>query len=148
MAQKFPGFYLYFDWIDALSTIPATKAMEIIRNMRSFLEDGTPPTPMKGSANSIQLMILAQLTRAKKNAENGRLGGAPAHKKHAATTVLPDTCQGTVQHGVGEPLLDFLREKREDLTDPYGSKGHGGEERKRDSLSVRERFPGIFNNPS
>jgi hypothetical protein len=147
MAQKFPGFYLYFDWIDALSTIPATKAMEIIRNMRYFLEDGESPDAMKGSANSIQLMMLAQLTRAKMNAENGRLGGAPAHKKHAATTVLPDTSKGTVQHGEGETLLDyFLKEKLKDLTDQHGS--DGGEDRKRDVLSVRERFPGIFNNPS
>ena len=83
MAQKFPGFYLYFDWIDALSSIPPAKAMCIIQNMRRYLEDGTNPPPLTGAANCIQLMMLAQLMRAKASAEYGRLGGAPAHKKRS-----------------------------------------------------------------
>ena len=112
MAQKYPGFYLYFDWIDALSTIPPTKAMRIIHNMREYLEDGTPPPQLTGAANSIQLMMLAQLTRAKINAENGRLGGAPAHKKRVTLPFSLDRERNLSYDNPNESLYEFyLREK-------------------------------------
>ena len=112
MAQKFPGFYLYFDWIDALSTIPPTKAMRIIQNMRAFLEEGTTPPPLSGAANCIQLMMLAQLTRAKTNAENGRLGGAPTHKKRLEAAVKPNRDGIYAEHFPDESLHEFYMKEK------------------------------------
>lgn len=80
MAQRYPGFYLYFDWIDVLSTLPSAKAMEIICNMKAYLAEGIEPPPMKGNAGSIQHLILAQLKRSRINSANGRHGGTPSHK--------------------------------------------------------------------
>lgn len=87
MAKKYPGLYLYFDWIDALSGIPAGKAMAVIKNLSDYTRYGTEPTPLTGTAGSLQTIFLAQLTRSKINAENGKKGGAPTHKSPDVTTV-------------------------------------------------------------
>lgn len=87
MAKKYPGLYLYFDWIDALSGIPAGKAMAVIKNLSDYTRYGTEPTPLTGTAGSLQTIFLAQLTRSKINAENGKKGGAPTHKAPSATSV-------------------------------------------------------------
>ena len=91
MAKKYPGLYLYFDWIDALSGIPAGKAMAVIKNLSDYTRYGTEPTPLTGTAGSLQTIFLAQLTRSKINAENGKKGGAPTHKAPSATSVSPTT---------------------------------------------------------
>ena len=80
MAKKYPGLYLYYDWIDALVGLPAGKAMTIIKNLRNYAQYGTEPQPLDGAAGSLQSLFLAQLNRAKTNAENGKLGGARTHK--------------------------------------------------------------------
>ena len=87
MAKKYPGLYLYFDWIDALSGIPAGKAMAVIKNLSDYTRYGTEPPPLTGTAGSLQTIFLAQLTRSKINAENGKKGGAPTHKSPDVTTV-------------------------------------------------------------
>lgn len=81
MAKKFPGFYLYYDWLDALETLPAKKAMTIIKNLRDYARDGIEPPPMEGHAGSLQTVFAAQIKRSRTNSENGKLGGAPTHKK-------------------------------------------------------------------
>ena len=81
MSKKFPGFYLYYDWADALEALPAKKAMAIISSMKSYLRDGIEPMPLDGQAGTLQFMIMAQLRRSKVNSENGSRGGAPTHKK-------------------------------------------------------------------
>ena len=91
MAKKYPGLYLYFDWIDALSGIPAGKAMAVIKNLSDYTRYGTEPTPLTGTAGSLQTIFLAQLTRSKINAENGKKRGAPTHKAPSATSVSPTT---------------------------------------------------------
>jgi hypothetical protein len=85
MAKKYAGIYLYYDWIDALSGIPAAKAMKIIKNLRGYAEHGVEPAPMDGTPGYLQGLFLGQLKRARINAENGKLGGAPSHKNHSVT---------------------------------------------------------------
>lgn len=81
MAKKFPGLYLYFDWIDALTALPAAKAMRIIKNLSAYAKNGTTPTPLEGPAQILQGLMIASIDRSKINSENGKLGGAPTHKK-------------------------------------------------------------------
>lgn len=81
MAKKFPGFYLYYDWLDALETLPAKKAMTIIKNLRDYARDGIEPPHLDGHAGSLQTVFAAQIKRSRTNSENGKLGGAPTHKK-------------------------------------------------------------------
>lgn len=122
MAQKYPGFYLYFDWIDVLSTLPSAKAMEIICNMRAYLEDGIEPPPMKGNAGSIQLLILAQLKRSRINSANGRHGGTPSHKDRRKKSLDPtekipdesiDTKAPYLTEGIRHELSAILAERRD-----------------------------------
>lgn len=89
MAKKYPGLYLYYDWIDALAGIPAAKAMTVIKNLRNFAQYGTEPPPIEGPAGCLQTLFAAQITRAKVNAENGKLGGAPTHKKPSPPSNYP-----------------------------------------------------------
>ena len=81
MSKKFPGFYLYYDWVEALEELPPKKAMALIVNMKNYLRDGVEPMPLDGKAGTLQFLILSQLRRSKTNSENGRLGGSPSHKK-------------------------------------------------------------------
>lgn len=81
MSKKFPGFYLYYDWVEALEELPPKKAMTIIKNMKDYLRDGVEPMPLDGRAGTLQFMIMSQLRRSKTNSENGRLGGSPSHQK-------------------------------------------------------------------
>jgi hypothetical protein len=85
MAKKYAGIYLYYDWIDALSGIPAAKAMKIIKNLRGYAEHGVEPAPLDGTAGHLQNLFISQLQRSKVNAENGKMGGAPTHKNPYAT---------------------------------------------------------------
>lgn len=84
MAKKYPGLYLYYDWIDVLAGLPAGKAMAIIKNLRHYAQYGTEPEPLEGTAGSLQSLFLAQLKRARTNAENGKRGGALTHKSPVA----------------------------------------------------------------
>ena len=85
MSKKYPGLYLYYDWIDVLLGLPAGKAMAIIKNLRNYAQYGTEPQPLDGTAGSLQSLFLAQLNRAKINAENGKMGGANTHKNRYET---------------------------------------------------------------
>ena len=89
MSRKYPGLYLYYDWIDALAALPPGKAMAIIKNLRSYAQFGIEPPAMSGSAGCLQAVFLAQLNRSKINAENGKKGGAPTHKTPVATSLPP-----------------------------------------------------------
>jgi hypothetical protein len=86
MAKKYAGIYLYYDWIDALSGIPAAKAMKIIKNLRGYAEHGVEPAPLDGTAGHLQNLFISQLQRSKVNAENGRIGGMATQKNASATT--------------------------------------------------------------
>ena len=81
MAKKYPGLYLYFDWIEALEALPAKKSMTIIKHLRDYARDGIEPPPMDGYAGTLQSLLAAQMKRSIANAQNGRLGGLSAQKK-------------------------------------------------------------------
>ena len=89
MAKKYPGFYLYYDWLDAMEHLPAKKAMTIIKNLSDYARYGVEPPPVEGHAGSLQTIFAAQLKRSMVNAENGRLGGAAGQKKASATKENP-----------------------------------------------------------
>ena len=122
MAKRYPGFYLYFDWIDVLSTLPSAKAMEIICNMKAYLAEGIEPPPMKGNAGSIQHLILAQLKRSRINSANGRHGGTPSHKDKRGKSleptekVLDDGIDPTAPYltaGIRRELSAILEDRRD-----------------------------------
>lgn len=76
MAKKYPGLYLYFDWLRALVKLPPEVAMRIIENLYHYAEDSIEPRPMEElSYNIIQDMFLEQLRRSKANSQNGHMGG-------------------------------------------------------------------------
>jgi hypothetical protein len=72
MQHKYPGLYLYYDWLDALQKMEPEKAMRIITNLRNFSEKDEEPTPMGGAEDMIQSFMLAQLRRSKKSSETNK----------------------------------------------------------------------------
>ena len=116
MAKKYPGLYLYFDWIDALEDLPAKKAMTVITNLRDYARDGVEPPPMDGYAGTLQALLAAQMKRSIANAQNGRLGGLSAQKKALGAKENADA-EGAPRFGMTpEELqavtpLDFLKLK-------------------------------------
>lgn len=116
MAKKFPGFYLYFDWIEAMEILSAKQSMTIIRNLRNYARDGIEPPPMEGYAGSLQTIFLAQMRRSVINAQNGSLGGQASRKNAALTKETPPSkntrsCGMSPEeiHSVG--FLDYLKIK-------------------------------------
>lgn len=92
MAQKYPGLYLYYDWMDGLLQIEPEKAMQIIANLYRFSKDGEDPQPLEdGMCNIMQNIFIAGMKRNKKNAENGRIGGtiSSCHRSYGTGTAMP-----------------------------------------------------------
>lgn len=89
MAKKYPGLYLYYDWIAALEKIPAKKAMNIIKNLRDYARDGIEPPSLDGHEGSLQDLFMAQIKRSAANAEHGRQGGLISRKKAEAAKENP-----------------------------------------------------------
>ncbi len=91
MAKRYPGLYLYFDWLKGLSKLPPEIAMKIIVNLYHYAEDGTEPEPLEDLHYSIlQDMYFDQLKRSKAQEERARLGGyakAAAARASAASDV-------------------------------------------------------------
>lgn len=117
MAKKYPGLYLYFDWIEALEKIPAKKAMNIIKNLRDYTRDGIEPPATEGHEGSLQDLFVAQIKRSEANAEHGRQGGLISRKKSDPTKENPKSEErervGMTQeeiNAVGYP--DYLKIKK------------------------------------
>lgn len=73
MARKYPGLYLYFDWLKGLIQLPPEIGMKIIENLYYYAQDGREPEPLDNVAhNLLQEMYLDGLKRAQTAAENGR----------------------------------------------------------------------------
>ena len=82
MAKKYPGLYLYFDWLKGLVKLPPEEAMQIIENLYHYTEEGREPAPLENFCyNIIQDMYLDQIKRAQLAAETGRRGGRPRAAK-------------------------------------------------------------------
>ena len=91
MSQKYPGLYLYFDWVDALEKLSPETAMTIIVNLRRFAESSIEPEEIPGPEVLIQNMMLAQLKRSKQTAES--LGKTYKRKKEAPMRVTDTVSQ-------------------------------------------------------
>ena len=64
MPKKYPGLYLYFDWLRGLDQVPPAVAMEIIRNLWHYAEERREPVPLsKSQYEVIQIFLLEQLKR-------------------------------------------------------------------------------------
>ena len=84
MAKKYPGLYLYFDWLKALVKLPPEVAMRIIENLYHYAEESIEPRPLEELCyNIIQDMFLEQLRRSKTNGENGRIGGMARTQRYS-----------------------------------------------------------------
>ena len=70
MSKKYPGLYLYYDWVDALEMLSPEIAMKIIINLRRFAESNIEPEEIRGPEVLIQNMMLAQLKRSKQTAQS------------------------------------------------------------------------------
>lgn len=46
MSKKYPGLYLYFDWLRGLENVPSETAMEFINNLWHYAEERRPSIPL------------------------------------------------------------------------------------------------------
>lgn len=70
MPKKYPGLYLYFDWLRGLDKVPSAVAMEIIRNLWHYAEERREPVPLsKPQYEVIQIFLLEQLKRSIRRSE-------------------------------------------------------------------------------
>ena len=46
MSKKYPGLYLYFDWLRGLEKLPPAVAMKIIHNLWHYAEERREPVPL------------------------------------------------------------------------------------------------------
>jgi hypothetical protein len=70
MAQKYPGLYLYFDWLRGLEKMPPKIAMQIICNLFHYAEEGREPAPLSETHYEIvQDLYLEQIKRSKRTSE-------------------------------------------------------------------------------
>ena len=73
MSQKYPGLYLYFDWLKGLEKMSPEIAMRIICNLYHFAEDGREPQPLEDTHYEIiQDVYLDQIKRSKRISEVNR----------------------------------------------------------------------------
>jgi hypothetical protein len=72
MQRKYPGLYLYYDWLDALQRMEPETAMRIITNLRNFSEKDEEPVPVGGAEDMVQSFMLSQLKRSKKSSESNK----------------------------------------------------------------------------
>ena len=72
MSQKYPGFYLYYDWLDALNNMPPETALSIINNLRNYAQYDTEPPFLPGWEGFVQGFMLAQLKRSKSISQSCR----------------------------------------------------------------------------
>ena len=73
MAKKYPGLYLYFDWLKNLERLPREVAMEMVLNLYHYSEEQREPTPLSEPQYEIvQDMLLDQMKRSMRKSESNR----------------------------------------------------------------------------
>lgn len=114
MAQKYPGLYLYYDWMEGLLQLPPERAMEIIRNLYFFSKDDVEPQPLEDAmCNILQNFIMAGMKRSKQSAENGRMGGiiSSVRRGAAAKPSIPEWNPFPPPEAFDDEALDqYIRE--------------------------------------
>ena len=62
--KKYPGLYLYFDWLRGLENVPSETAMEIINNLWHYAEERRPSIPLSDPRYEIvQFLFMEQMKR-------------------------------------------------------------------------------------
>ena len=62
--KKYPGLYLYFDWLRGLENVPSETAMEIINNLWNYAEERCPSIPLSDPRYEIvQFLLMEQMKR-------------------------------------------------------------------------------------
>lgn len=73
MSKKYPGLYLYFDWLRGLEKMPPVTAMQIICNLYHYAEEERPPKPLEDlNFEILQDMYIEQIKRAKRQSDTNR----------------------------------------------------------------------------
>lgn len=111
MAQKYPGLYLYYDWMEGLLQLPPETAMEIIENLYHFSKDGEEPQPLEnGTYNVLQNLLISAMKRNKQNEANGRIGGtiSSCHRAYNTGSSMPAACGSSKKKKDDIPKWDPL----------------------------------------
>jgi hypothetical protein len=73
MAKKYPGLYLYSDWMRGLEKLPVETAWQIVRNLYHYAEEDLEPAPLEELQYTIlQDIYMEQLRRSKHRSEVNR----------------------------------------------------------------------------
>ena len=95
MAKKYPGLYLYFDWLECIESMGAKDGYRMILNLYHYVKDGAPPIPLQGPNNLVQKICIAQIDRSKERGEIGRMGAEARYgmAKQGKSQPLPSVAQ-------------------------------------------------------
>ena len=119
MTRKYPGLYLYFDWLKGLVKLPPEVAMKIIENLYHYAKDGVEPPPLEEMHYSIiQDMYVDQMKRMKRLEMQGRVGGLVrvANAKERAQTnsdcgaYFADTSED--DEAIDREIAELFRQRR------------------------------------
>ena len=110
MTRKYPGLYLYFDWLKGLVKLPPEVAMKIIENLYHYAEDGVEPPSLEEMHYSIiQDMYVDQMKRSMIYAQSGRMGGfakaAKASKQQEEAYDAADFDLDDIDYGMMRSVL-------------------------------------------
>ena len=87
MAKKYPGLYLYFDWLRSLEKLPPAVAMEIVCNLYHYAEERREPIPLTEPLYAIiQDFLLDQLKRSIRNSESNKRAAERCNSPQPLTT--------------------------------------------------------------
>ena len=91
MAKRYPGLYMYYDWMEAVESLGPEPGFQLMINLYHYSKEGRKPMPLEGSANLIQNLCLAQLERSIKQSEAGTRGNQIKYgKTHPRKQDLPE----------------------------------------------------------
>ena len=75
MSKKYPGLYLYFDWLKNLERLPREVGMEIVLNLYHFAQDRREPQPLsEPQFEIVQDMLMDQVKRSMKQSDSIKIG--------------------------------------------------------------------------
>ena len=96
MAKKYPGLYLYYDWMEAIEALGQKQGFQLILNLYHYSKDNVKPKTLDGTANIIQNLCIAQMERSKLLSEAGKAGNIiKAQKLRTAQENLPAILQNS-----------------------------------------------------
>ncbi len=114
MAKKYPGLYLYFDWLKNLERLPKEVAMEIILNLYHYTEERREPKPLcEPPYEIVQEMLLDQVKRSLRASDHIKRGISRAGKE-------PEPPLVSIAGMSDEEVIEYFRTHEEYADDdPY-----------------------------